>query len=601
VSGPSEPARLRIGAALILLCVIASVYALAIAVSGGFTIRAGGFRFSTHDTLRPIVIAIAFGASAVLWLRADASRIRSRVADSLVHRCGLVIAVAAAAAIGAACFVFGVHIAFGADASGYLSQARLWRAGNLHVSTPAALDAETRNGQYAFTPLGYQPSPTRGVVVPGYPPGLPLHFAAVSAVAGERAQFAIPPLSAAGIVIIAFLLARRVGGNEMAIIAVAACASSPILLLQSVQPMSDATAAFWWSLAVLLLTYESITAAAVGGVAAGIACGVRPNLFVMVPLIAILAAWWHSTPSRIDRAPGTPAGGVRPLRRWFAFLAGPTAAALGIGWLHSVLYGSVTTSGYGAISSLFSLDHVWPNLTRYSQWAIHTQSMLIAVPIAAPFVVRRAAAGSSRLGDRRVVTLAWSALVFTAALQSFFLLYLVLDDWLSVRFLLPALPWLLVMQAAVFAAICRLLPRPLQSIATLVIALLIASWGIDRARGLGVFHLHESERRYLEVAAFAQTLPAGTVFLTLHHSGSLPYYTSAAIVRWDWLEPDEIDRVVSQLRASRHQVFVVIDDVEERQFTQRFAGTRTLAQLTAPVFSGGSRTGITSRVYALTE
>jgi hypothetical protein len=587
VTGISDPARLRIGAVLILLCVIISVYALVIAATGGFTIRSGLFRFSTHNAMRPILIALGLGVIGAMSLRADASRIRSRLADSLVHRHGLTVAVAIAATIGAACFVFGVHIAFGADASGYLSQARLWRAGNLQMATPVAFDANVSHGQYAFTPLGYQPSETRGIAVPGYPPGLPVHFAAIAAIAGERAQFAIPPLSAAGIVIVAFLLGRRIAGNDTAIIAAAACAASPILLFQAVQPMSDATAAFWWSLCVLLLTYDSITAAGVAGVAAGIACAVRPNLFVMVPLIAGLAAWWH--------------GGIRPLRRWMAFVAGPSVAALAIACLHYSLYGSVTTSGYGAVGSLFSIDHVWTNLTLYSRWAFATQSALIAVPLAAPFLITRSAAASSVMSHHRVVALAWSAIVFTAVLQAFFLLYLVLGDWFSLRFLLPALPWLLVMQAAVFAAICRRLPRALQSIAVLVIAVLIASWGVDRARSLGAFHLRSSENRYLEVAAFARTLPAGTVFLTLHHSGSLPYYASAPIVRWDWLEPHEIDRVVSELQAKGHPVVAVVDDFEEPQFTQRFAGTRTLAKLTAPVFSSGTRSGITSHVYALTE
>ncbi len=583
----NEPLRLKIGAALIVLCVIVSVYALAIAVFGGFAVRSGVFRFSTHDAMRPVVVALSLGLLGVATLGADASRMRSRLADSLVQHYGQVIALAAASAIGVACFVFGAHIAYGADPSGYLSQARLWRAGVLQVSTPVAADADTVHGQQAFTPLGYQPSPTRGVIVPGYPPGLPLHFAAVSAVAGERAQFAVPPLSAAGIVIVAFLLGRRIGGNETAIIAAAACAASPILLFQAVQPMSDATAAFWWSLAVLLLTYDSIPAAAAAGIAAGIGCVVRPNLFAMVPLLAVLAAWWL--------------GGLRPVRRWMAFLAGPAGAALAIAWLHLSLYGSVTTSGYGNVGSLFSIDHVWPNLSRYAQWAIHTQSALIAISIAAPFVLRRLDSGSSPMSRHRVVAFSWSALVFAAGLQAFFLLYLVLDDWFSIRFLLPALPLLLVMQAAVVAAMCRGLPRQLQSIAVLVIAVLIASWGIDRARSLGAFYLRDSEYRYLEVAAFARTLPADAVFLTLHHSGSLPYYNSAAIVRWDWLEPDEIDRVVSELRAKGHHVFAVIDHFERPQFTHRFAGTRTFAQLTTPVFTGGSRGGVASLVYAITE
>ncbi len=352
-----------------------------------------------------------------------------------------------------------------------------------------------------------------------------------------------------------------------------------MLLFQAVQPMSDVPAAFWWFLAVLLLTYDSIPAALFAGLAAGIACVVRPNLFAMVPVLAIVAVWWH--------------GSIRPISRWMAFFMGPAIAAIAIAWLNYSLYGSATTSGYGGVGQLFSIDHLWPNLARYPRWAIMAQSVLVVVPIAAPFVIRRGLL-APRVSQLRAVRLAWAALLSAVALQTFYLFYLVLDDWFQFRFLLPVLPWLLVMQAAVLAALCRALPPPLRSMAVVVIAVLIPSWGIDRARGLGAFRLRDSEHRYLEVAGFARTLPTDAVFMTLHHSGSLPYYASAAVLRWDWLDPANIDRVVSQLQGRGRRVYAVFDDFEEPRFRNRFAGTRTAAQLNTPVFSGGSRGGITT-------
>ena len=50
--------------------------------------------------------------------------------------------------------------------------------------------------------------------------------------------------------------------------------------------MSDVPAAFWWSLAVLLLTHASGRTAALGGAAAAVACLVRPNLFALAPVLA---------------------------------------------------------------------------------------------------------------------------------------------------------------------------------------------------------------------------------------------------------------------------------------------------------------------------
>ena len=105
--------------------------------------------------------------------------------------------------------------------------------------------------------------------VPGYPPGFPLLLALAGSIGGEQAAFAVVPLSAAGLIIVAFMLGRRLGGPDTALIAAAAVGASPILIFQSLQPMSDVPAAFWWSLAVLLLTHESNRMAAFGGARRG--------------------------------------------------------------------------------------------------------------------------------------------------------------------------------------------------------------------------------------------------------------------------------------------------------------------------------------------
>lgn len=47
----------------------------------------------------------------------------------------------------------------------------------------------------------------------------------------------------------------------------------------------------------------------------------------------------------------------------------------------------------------------------------------------------------------------------------------------------------------------------------LLVAILIASWGVGRARGLGAFRLQDSKQRYLDVAEFVRGLPPNAVFL----------------------------------------------------------------------------------------
>jgi hypothetical protein len=184
-------------------------------------------------------------------------------------------------------------------------------------------------------------------------------------------------------------------------------------------------------------------------------------------------------------------------------------------------------------------------------------------------------------------------------LQVFYLLYLVFDDWVSFRFLLPALPWVLALQASAFAALCRIAPPSRRKVAVVVTAILVASWGAGRARGLGAFQLMRSESRYLAIAEFAQRRPPGTVFLTVQHSGSLPHNAAATILRWDWIEPGELDRVLAELAERRRPVVLVLDSFEEDQFRARFARTSMLTRLPVPMLVAGDPRGITSSVYDL--
>lgn len=578
-------ARTVVGRVFLCLSAFATLLAVVTAASGGFEFTIASVPIRVHAVLRPVVAALAFGAMSIAALGSDAASVGSLQLTSFVQRRAGTLAVTIAVTAGLSTYFETARIAAGADASGYLSQARLWRSFNLRVHTPLAHELTVAHGQYAFTPLGYQPGSARGVIVPGYPPGLPIHLAIAEAIGGDAAAFAIVPLCVAGLVLVAWVVGRRVGGAETGLIAAAACASSPILLFQAVQPMSDVPAAFWWSLAILWLITGSTRAMIAASVAAAIACGVRPNLFVMVPVVALLAAWWNGW-TRISIA------------RAIGFLTGPAIAAVAIAVLHRDLYGAVTTSGYGAIGPLFAFAHVWPNLGRYAGWAVFTQSALIFLPLLAPVAVRSRWLLPAIARDR-AERVAWSSLIFLVALQGFYLLYLVFDDWISFRFLLPALPWLLVMQAAVIAALCRRAPPRLQGLVVLLIAMLLASWGVGRARGLGAFSLMDSEQRYLDVAQFVREQPPGAVVVAVQHSGSLAYYTPAPVVRWDWLEPGELDRVVSELRAKRRPVLAALDDFEEAGFRARFAASRTVQQLEAPAFSAGGGAGITTRVYAL--
>jgi hypothetical protein len=191
-------------------------------------------------------------------------------------------------------------------------------------------------------------------------------------------------------------------------------------------------------------------------------------------------------------------------------------------------------------------------------------------------------------------------LLLYAALQVTYLLYLVFDSWLYFRFLLPALALVLVLESAIIAAVCRRVPLALRGLAVLLAAVLVASWGVGRARSLGAFQLRHSEHRYLDVAEFVRGLPPNAVFVTLQYSGPLWYYRSATLLRWDWIDAGEIDRAITHVSQTGRPVFGVFDDWELPQVRERFSGTRFVQRLTSPIFEAGTPSEIKAQIYAIT-
>ncbi|MGA2691079.1 MAG: hypothetical protein ABSF76_01835, partial [Opitutaceae bacterium] len=55
-----------------------------------------------------------------------------------------------------------------------------------------------------------------------------------------------------------------------------------------------------------------------------------------------------------------------------------------------------------------------------------------------------------------------------------------------------------------------------------------------------------------------RNLPKDAVCLSMQVSGALVYYTDFTFIRWDALEPDNIGRVESALRASKRPLYAVL-------------------------------------------
>src|SRR6185436_11366098 len=103
----------------------------------------------------------------------------------------------------------------------------------------------------------------------------------------------------------------------------------------------------------------------------------------------------------------------------FPFLAAAVPAGAVLLALNLARYGGVFASGYGDAGTLFALDRVGQNLARYPVWLLETQTPLVLLAIAAPWVLRR---------DPARARMAWISLAAVALLVLTYLIYTVFDD-----------------------------------------------------------------------------------------------------------------------------------------------------------------------------
>lgn len=574
--------RNRVGVASLGIGLLGLVLAAFVGAGGGFDLRLAGWRISVHNPLNPwlgAAIAIAVG------VRLAGGEARRRLLDRLSR---LVMGIApwlggaASLAVLVASMHFGAFVAGSADSSGYLSEARLWREGSLVVPTPLSRELSLTNGQQPFAPLGYRPARDPHAIVPTYPPGFPLMLAAASRFGADRL---VVPLSAALVVWLTYLLGHRLAGRVAGLIGAALAAGSSALWYQAMQPMSDVPATLWFTTSVWLLTFHSPLAALGAGLAAAMAGLVRPNLFVLTPVLIGGALWWYAAQSgRLSRS--------------LVFLVPIACAAAGFAVLQGELYGGAVETGYGTVTNLFSLVHVTPNLVRYPAWLIESHSPLMLLAFAAPFIAGRVAHASppARLRTARI---AWTGLAAFAALFAFYALYLVFDEWVYVRFLLPALPWMCALAGCVVAWASVRLPAGAEAPVILVTTIFLATAGVVRARDAGAFRVGAGEQRFVAMADFLRTAGPDAIVLAMQHSGSVAYYTTLPVLRWDWIEPVELLPLLDGQRARGRTVYAVLDDWEVPRFNERFRRV-PFALPTEPLARAGVTEAIRAEVYRFT-
>ncbi|HST07848.1 MAG TPA: hypothetical protein VLJ83_06720 [Gemmatimonadaceae bacterium] len=234
-------------------------------------------------------------------------------------------------------------------------------------------------------------------------------------------------------------------------------------------------------------------------------------------------------------------------------------------WLNAARYGSPLTSGY-ATDAMFSMTHVLLNLARYPRWLVETETPFLIAAALAPWWVWR--------HHRSSVLLVFVLLSDVVLTMATYLAYTVFDDWWYLRFLLPALPVLLILSVAVCLEPARRHPRWRVGVA-IVLAAVVGVWHLHVARTRFVFDLQALESRFAVTGRYVgRALPENAVVLAAQQSGSVRYYGSRTTLAWDAIPAGALDRTIAVLRDSGRPVFIVLEDEEVSTFRARFATER---------------------------
>ena len=556
----------RRAATLLLLGLIAALFAVFVGLTGGIDTRIAGVAVRSRSWERPATVAIALLGAGLFFVRHLFAGVPARVFRVLPALTLLWGAVAA--------FAFGTYAAGGADSFGYISQAELLAHGRLTDTMPSHPAFDWPDLAVTLTPLAFTRGPHPGELVPVYPPGLPLLMAPLTWI-HSYAVFLVVPLCAVFTLWCCLRLGRELEDEQAGILGAVLLSVSATFLLQAMQPMSDVPVTAAWLAALLLARRPSPTASALAGLVASLAVMIRPNLAPLVLFVIVTCATAQAEGSR-----------GRTLVRMLVCAACMLPGIVVLGYIQNARYGSPLGSGYGSFHDLFGLANIRPNLSRYPRWLTMAHSPFLWLWLLAPLWFRYASARARIFG--------WIGYGFAAAVIAAYLPYVYFrpDEWSYTRFLLPALPFILVFAAGVvLSAARRWIPSmSLGAAATLILA--IAVWSLSMASSLGVFRMWEGERKYPRVGLFVRDrLPTSAFVLAAQHSGSLRYYSHRPTLRWDLLDRASLDRALTSMRNAGYDPFLVVDAGEDQEFLRRFSGTRQRGvEALAPLATIGNTT-----------
>lgn len=252
-------------------------------------------------------------------------------------------------------------------------------------------------------------------------------------------------------------------------------------------------------------------------------------------------------------------------------------------WLNRSLYGVGLTTGYGDMSSVFSLAHVPQTLRHYAVWLPLLATPLIGAAGLLPWM---------NVGRRAKCTLA----VWAGVLPVFYATYYFTGlDWWWLRFVLPSLPALaiaaaLALQHGRFPAWCPTLHEWLEPSGpagagrarlwlTAGLLAVFTPWMVAWTVRLNVLKFKRNDLSYQLTGEWVtRELPANAVLLAYQVSGGLQYYTTRPFVLPGHLQPEDCARLETWLRRTGRPLYAAIHAYEEAEIRRKFPGRWEVVQ-----------------------
>ena len=443
----------------------------------------------------------------------------------------------------------------GSDSSGYLNAARLFAVG--HATEPIrGLERLQMPDEFApvFIPLGYTTAREPRRMAGSYPPGMPLHLALAGKLGGwSTAPFLVSPIAGLACLVLIYLLGRELRLTPpFAFAASLLLAFFPTFVFIVFQPMSDVLATAW-ALTAIHSGYRSRRArdgriwAALAGLAFGIGVLVRPtNAILLAPLVLALP--------------------LRP-RSWLSFLAGGAPAAIVLLGYNRAVFGSPFSTGY---QTLLAEAMAWSNFPdrarHYGYWIGRLLTPIVPIGWLAVAADRRAP-----LRDRAVL-LSWFAAFFL-----FYCFYVVYEAWWYTRFLLPAVPALILgsLLVAQDLVVGDGGARRVQWKGAIAIALVIAVLGVEMNfdEKNRVHRFYKGERIYPHACEMARRrVPQNGIVLSMQMSGALHYYTPLTYAMWNWLLPERFAVLRASTESRGHRWYALLAPFETVEVRKNFPG-----------------------------